>query len=236
MSNIICGVPQRSILGPLLLLIYVNDLCQTSEFLKAIMFADYRNLFCKSKTVNTFFPKANMELKKLSEWFQTNKLSLNEDKTRFTLFHKLQDRDNLPLQLPVLKINNYEIKRSSSIKLLGVMVDEHLNWKDHINLVENKLSKNLGLSHKAKQFLNAKAMKSLYFSFIHSYLTYGNVVSYSTSINKTKNLFSKQKQAIKIIAMAEIQTNLNSDERMKHLDILNIYKNKYLFQRAKYFI
>ena len=84
------------------------------------------------------------------EWFQANKLSLNEDKTRFTLFHKLQDRDNLPLQLPVLKINNYEIKRSTSIKFLGVMVDEHLNWKDHINVIENKLSKNLGLLHKAK--------------------------------------------------------------------------------------
>ena len=67
-------------------------------------------------------------------------------------------------------------------------------------------------------------MKSLYFSFIHSYLTYGNVVWCSTSMNKTKTLFSKQKQAIKIIPMADIHTNLNSDEKMKHLDILNIDK------------
>ena len=168
--------------------------------------------------------KANIELKKISEWFQANKLFLNEDKTRFTLFHKLQDRDSLPLQLPVLKINNYEIKRSTSVKFLGVMVDEHLNWKDHINVIENKLSKNLGLLHKAKQFLNAKAMKSLYFSFIHSYLTNGNVVWCSTSMNKTKKLFSKQKQAIKRIPMADIHANLNSDEKMKHLDILNIHK------------
>ena len=128
------------------------------------MFADDTNLFCKSKTVKTLFLKANIELKKISEWFQANKLSLNEDKTRFTLFYKLQDRDNLPLQLPVLKINNYEIKRWTSIKFLGVMVDEHLNWKDHINVIENKVSKNLGLLHKAKQFfLNPKAMTSLYF-------------------------------------------------------------------------
>ena len=224
MSNIICGVPQGSILGPFLFIIYVNDLCQTSEFLKPIMFADDTNSFCKNKTVKTLFLKANIELKKISEWFQANKLSLNEDKARFTLFHKLQDRDNLPLQLPVLKINNYEIKRSSSIKFLGVMVDEHLNWKDHINVIENKLSKTLGLFYKAKQFLNAKAMKSLYFSFIHSYLTYGNVAWCSTSMNKTKKLFSKQKQAIKIIPMVDIQANLNSDEKMKHLGILNMYK------------
>ena len=124
---------------------------------------------------------------------------INQDMFKSTVkklkqfFHKLQDRDNLPLQLPVLKINNYEIKRSTSIKFLGIMVDEHLNWKDHINVIENKLSKNLGLLHKAKQFLNAKAMKSLYFSFIHSYLTYGNVAWCSTSMNKTKKLFSKQK-------------------------------------------
>ena len=96
------------------------------------MFADDTSLFCKSKSVITLFLKANIELKKNSEWFQASKLYLNEDKTRFTLFHKLQDRDNLPLQLPVLKINDYEIKSSSSIKVLGVMVDEHLNWKGNV--------------------------------------------------------------------------------------------------------
>ena len=88
LSNIICGVPQGSILGPFLSIICVNDLCQTSEFLKHIMFADDTNLFCKSKTVKTLFLKANIELQKISEWFQANKLSLNEDKTKFTLFQK----------------------------------------------------------------------------------------------------------------------------------------------------
>ena len=106
------------------------------------MFADDTNLFCKSKTVKTLFLKANIELQKISEWFQANKLSLTEDKTRFTLFHKLQDRDNLPLQRLTLKMNSYKIKRSISIKSLGVIVDEHLNWKDQINIIEDKLSKN----------------------------------------------------------------------------------------------
>ena len=74
------------------------------------------------------------------------------------------------------------------------MVDELVNWKDHINIIEIKLSKNLGLLHRAKQFLNSKAMKSLYFSFVHIYLTYGNVVWCSTSMNKTKKLVNKNKQ------------------------------------------
>ena len=159
MSNIICGVPHGSILGPLLFITYVNDLCQTSEFLKPVRFADDTNLFCKSKTVKTLFTKANTGLKKISEWFQANKLSLNEDKTRFKVFHKLQDKDNLPLHLasPVLKINKYEIKISSSMKFLGFMVDDHLNWKDHINIIENKLSKNVGFFKQSKTIFKCKS-------------------------------------------------------------------------------
>ena len=126
--------------------------------------------FAKVKLSRFSFRKQISSLRKFQNGFKQTNLSLTEDKTGFTLDHKLQDRDNLPLQLPVLKINNYKIERSSSIKFLGVTVDEHLNWKDHISIIENKLSKNSSLLHKAKQFLNAKAMNSLYFSFIHSYL------------------------------------------------------------------
>ena len=82
-------IPQGSIFGPFHFIIYVNDLCKMSEFLKLIISADQTNLFCKSKTVKTLFFKANIDLEKISEWFQANKLSLNEYKTTFTLFHKL---------------------------------------------------------------------------------------------------------------------------------------------------
>ena len=62
------------------------------------MFADDTNLFCSNKKIKPLFLKANLELRKISEWFRANKLSLNEDKTRFILFHRPQDRDNLPLR------------------------------------------------------------------------------------------------------------------------------------------
>ena len=131
------------------------------------MFADDTNLFCSSNDIKIIFLNTNL---KISEWFQANKLSLNEDKTTFTLFHRIHDKDNLPLRLPILKINDYDIKRSSSIKFLGVLVNKHLNWTDHINILENKLSKNLGLLYKSKHFLNANGMRSLYHSFFHIYL------------------------------------------------------------------
>ena len=191
------------------------------------MFADDTNLFYLNKNIKPLFLKANLELWKISEWFRANKLSLNEDKNRFTLFHRPQDRDNLPLQLPALKINDYEIKQSFSIKFLGILVDEHLSWIDHINTLENKLSKNLGFLYKAKPFLNAKTMKCLYFSLSHSYLTYGNIAWCSTSMTKLKSIFSKQKQVIKTMSVTSLDyKNLKSDEIMDRLGILNIYKLK----------
>ena len=111
-----------------------------------------------------------------------------EGKTKFTLFHKQRAEDNLPLQLPNLNINNNEIKQSSPIKFLGVLVDQNLTWIEHITLVENKLSKNLGLLHKAKNYLNKKSMESLHYSFIHSCLNYGNIAWCSTSMTKLKKL------------------------------------------------
>ena len=74
---------------------------------------------------------------KVFRWFNANKLSLNKDKTKYTFFHKAREKDNIPLKLPSLFINDREIKRIISIKYLGVLIDEHLTWKEHITLIEN---------------------------------------------------------------------------------------------------
>ena len=87
MSSIICAIPQGSILGPLLFLIYVNDLQKTSSILQPVMFADGKNLFLSNKDINKLFDDMNVERRKMSIWFKANKLSLNLTKTKWTLFH-----------------------------------------------------------------------------------------------------------------------------------------------------
>ena len=109
------------------------------------MFADDTNLFYSGKDIHSLFNTVNNELSNISHWFNSNKLSLNADKTKFTLFHKVRQRDDIPLVLPTLKINNTLIKRVDHIKFLGVLFDENLTWKNHINLIENTISTDLGI-------------------------------------------------------------------------------------------
>ena len=127
-----------------------------------------------------------MKLNKVFRWFNANKLSLNKDKTKYTFFHKAREKDNIPLKLPSLFINDREIKRITSIKYLGVLIDEHLTWKEHITVIENKVSKNLSLLYRVRRVLGSTALKNLYFSFIHSNVSYGNIVWASYKYNKTK--------------------------------------------------
>ena len=177
--------------------ICINDLNEASSILNLIMFADDTNLFYSYKNIENLFFTMNNELVKINEWFKANKLSLNIKKTKFTLFHKkslTKSRSTLPLAIPNLQIGNKNIERVSSIKFLGIMLDEHLSWKDHIKIVENKLAKNIGLLYRVHQYLNQSSLKTVYFSYIHSYLNHANVAWASTYPTNLKRIHLKQKQ------------------------------------------
>ena len=146
MKIVKCDVPLGSILEPLFFLIFVNDLNNsTTKVLDPVLFADDTNLFCSDNNMRALFETANQELSQINDWFLANKLSLNVEKTKYMLFHKLTDQENIPLKLPLLKLNRKIIEREYSFKFLGVILDEHLTWKKHIQLIENKVSKNVGV-------------------------------------------------------------------------------------------
>ena len=116
------------------------------------MFADDTSLFYSHNNVKELFRIMNAELCHLNDWFCANKLSLNTDTTKYVLFHKAKIKDNLFLVLPDFFINDVKIKRENSLKFLGVMTDENLSWKTHIKLVENRISKNVGILFKVSHY------------------------------------------------------------------------------------
>ena len=163
------------------------------------MYEDDTNLFYSNNDIETLVSIVNMDLEKISEWFKANKLSLNIKKVNYTLFCKRSTKDDLPLKLPGLKIVNSVLKGQTSIKFLGVMLDGNISWKEHIKTVENKLSKNIGLLYKAKQLLDNESLKSIYFSYIHSYLNYANISWASTNPTKLKKIHYLKKRAAPVI-------------------------------------
>ena len=157
-----------------------------SNLLDPIMFADDTKLFYAEENIKTLFDTVNIELQKTRQWFISNKLSLNVTKTKYSFFHKPSKKDNIPLVLPKLSICNNEIKRSKSIKFLGVFLDKNLIWKDHIRYLENKIAKSIGLLFGSKPYLTKKCLLSLYYSYSHTYISYANIARGSTYISNLK--------------------------------------------------
>ena len=220
--NISCGSARGSILEPLFFLVYVNDLNKASDGLDPIMFADDTNLCYSHQNVKALSGTVNCELKIICEWFRENKLSFNLTKTNYTLFHKDSTKDKLPLKMSELKISNSITKRKSSVKFLGVMLDENISWKDHIETTGKKLVKNIGLLYRTKPYLDETPLKTIYFSYIHSYLNYVKIVWASTRITKLKPLLYKQKNVVRIV-FNEVHLS-HSKPLFKFLNALNFYK------------
>lgn len=123
-QDIKCGFPQGSILSPLLFIIFINDLYRVYNFLQPVVFAHDTNLFFLMKTSRICLEQLMLELQKINIRFRAKKISLNEDKTKYTLFHTAGKWDDISLELPTLFINKKEVKRVNSIKVLGIMLYE----------------------------------------------------------------------------------------------------------------
>ena len=137
-STVTCGVPQGSILGPTLFIMYVNDLYNVSSYLKSILFADDTSFFFEGSDLLEMCTNVSTEMNKLYTWFKVNKLSLNLSKTNFMVF----GQPNAPCEYKI-SIDNIKIEQVNCIKFLGIYIDCKLTWSQHVNTIHTKIAKNL---------------------------------------------------------------------------------------------
>ena len=148
--DITCGVPQRSVLGPLFFLLYINDFPNVSKHLKFYFFADDTNLYYYSETLDDVIKKVNKGLKHVKRWLDANKLSLNINKTNFIIFHS--SASSIPPSISI-KIGKKHIFRVKYIKFLGVLLDEHLSGKYHIAELSKKLAKTCAILFRVRHMI-----------------------------------------------------------------------------------
>jgi hypothetical protein len=173
LRKVLCGVPQGSILGPLLFIIYVNDLPDILEKLEATIFADDTTLVAYAKDEDTLEEIANQELKVVAEWFQKNKLTFNAKKTYYIVFTHEQSHKKRELKI---EINGSIIDREEKIKHLGVLFHQHLRWHEHINHILKKTMKFLPVLTYIRTSVTRKTLMIIYNSFIYPHLIYCSLV------------------------------------------------------------
>ena len=218
-----CGVPQGSILGPLLFLIYINDMHNAIKNSSVYNFADDTNLLFSHKNQNTLRKILNKDLKSLYEWLCANRLSLNVAKTEFMVFRP--PRKSLSDRI-VLTLNKTKIFESTKIRYLGIILDPRLTWKEHIHELSKKLNKSIGMLYKTRHFCPTSTLKSLYHSLFNSHVCYGLPVWGYANETYLDKIVKAQKKAIRAITFSKYSEHVAP--LLKELKILNIKDLRYL--------
>ena len=177
------GVPQGSVLGPLLFIIYINDLNHAIKSSLVHHFADDTNLFNSNSCIKSLQNQVNYDLKQLSKWLRANKISLNSGKTEIVIFtlknkqiaYRNEKGELVPWDLKI-KIDGKKIVPSSYIKYLGVIIDENLTWKYHLEQITTKLARAVGMLAKIRHYVDKKTIVMIYHGIFSSIMQYASQI------------------------------------------------------------
>ena len=232
--NINFGVPQGSVLGPLLFLIYINDLNKAIKHSKTRHFADDTNLLIKNKSLKQLQKHINYDLRQLCNWLKANKISLNCNKTELIIFRHPNKQINYKLKI---KINGKKLIPSKFVKYLGIYIDDHLNWSYQANSLSTRLSRAAGMLSKIRHYVSKTTLRSIYYGIFSSLLTYGSQVWGQFNNVNIRRLQQIQNKAIRIINFATYREHVtplyHKSNILKLTDHVKIQNIIYVFNSLK---
>ena len=215
--DIIYGVPQGSVLGPLLFILYINDLSESSKF-DPVLYADDAALVISANNIKKLRQKINREAKLFFSWLVDNKLTLNYKKTKFMIISN-KKYDKALFKKFRLNINKCNIKLVTKFKYLGVILDCKLTWRNHIEFLQTKVSHASGILFKTRHLMPLHVSKLIYNTLIDSYLRYGVTTWGTAAAYLTDGLLSTQNRSLRSLLFPQFTTSSISNH-YRYLKVL----------------
>ena len=233
-SPISIGLPQGSILSPLLFLFYINDLPNIVNNIHTILYADDTSFCIKHDSLSELLPKCNYVLEKLIQWTNCNRISININKTTYFLTTNRQ----IDHSLINLFIDGQRLNIKNSVNFLGVCIDDKLNFSQHILNISTKVSKSIGILNSVKNLLPRPCLLLMYNSLVLPYLSYCNRIWSGTYETHLKPLITLQKRSIRIIHRQDYLAHTNdlflNSKILKLKDLRRFQLSLYAFQNQNY--
>ena len=222
------GVPQGSVLGPLLFILYINDLpLHLNNELTNNLFADDSSMHASSKSIDHLNSSLQNGLNDANTWCSKNSMSIHPEKTKSMIVTTRQKHKRAPLQLS-LSLGNKKIQQVVEHKVLGVTLDANLNWHAHIDLLVKRLSKNTYLLYRLKRYASKEALKLYFDAHINSFVNYASTLWDNSSGEYMKRINSVHRRAVKTLLPSK---SITTDEKFKKLNILPLDK-QLLYNKA----